>query len=610
MAYVTPRKNADGEITSYQVKWRLGGSRTAPQQTERFEATEEGRESAEVFRQAVDDNGQQWPPGWVKGEGYIDPSAGVEERFVFREYARACIERKTGVEERYRQDCYRELEQYLLPTFGNCDVRSPEHFSRATVAAWVNRMAQTYVWRGSKRKLMSPKTLKNVHGLLSSILAEAVNEEPPLRERNPCRGIRLPRTDDEGALDDERTEDMEFMTPDEVAGLVSCFDRPEDQVLVRVAYGTGMRWGEITALAARHARNPSPGVFELRVSRAWKRRPKTHPEPGAYLGTPKSKASRRTVDISAGLWQELLGHGLAGMGKDALIFHNGRGERLVYSTFYDRWVAAVTEAKARGLLPDWKYPTFHDLRHSHVAALLSDRHSLEYVKRRLGHESIKTTSDRYGHLLREAHEGALATIDRALGIEPAAPAGDAADEEHEARTPVQDPGRSLYVAHVGGRLVGFWRPEHAEELAERWARERGGAVRVERMSADWWIRSTGGQVGSDNGLKHVREELPARAFVWFLGPAVYDADGRERTPNPGVHQPAGRWVWEFEEDHTEEPSHSTTCWRPGREALTEARAWGLDQEAVLAAYAVAQADAVRTCGFHPERGAGERQPVS
>jgi integrase len=613
MAYVTPRKNADGEITSYQVKWRLGGSRSAPQQTERFEADEDGRQAAEVFCEAVNDNGQQWPPGWVKGEGYIDPSAGVEDSYIFATYARQCIANKTGVEERYRADCYRELEQYLLPTFGNCDIRSPEHFSRATVAAWVNKMAQTYVWRGSKRKLMSPKTLRNVHGLLSSILNEAVEAEPPLRVRNPCKGIRLPRTDDEGALDDERTEEMEFMTPDEVGGLVSCFERPEDKVLVRLAYGTGLRWGEITALAARHARNPSAGVFEVRVSRAWKRRPKTHPQPGAYLGTPKSKASRRTVDISAGLWQELLGHGLPALGKDALIFHNGHGERLVYSTFYDRWVAAVTEAKARGLIPEWKYPTFHDLRHSHVAALLSDRHSLEYVKRRLGHESIKTTSDRYGHLLREAHAGALATIDRALGIQSTTgPAGEADEvEEHEARTPVTDPGRSLYVAHVGSWLVGFWRAEHAEELAERWARERGGAVRVERMSADWWIRSTGGQVGSDNGLKAVRDELPGRAFVWFLGPALYDVDGQECTPNPSAHQPAGRWVWEFEEeDHTEEPSHSTTGWRPGREALTEARAWGLDQEAVLAAYAVARADAVRTCGYHPERAAGERQPVT
>ncbi|MEV6738600.1 site-specific integrase [Streptomyces sp. NPDC051104] len=610
MAYVTSRKNADGEVTSYQVKWRLGGSRTAPQQTERFPATDEGLEAAEIFKDAVNDNGQQWPPGWVKGEGYIDPSAGVERSYIFSTYARECIKNKTGVEERYRQDCYRELETYLEPTFGNCDIRSAEHFSKATVSAWVNKMAQTYVWRGSKRKLMSPKTLKNLHGLLSSILNEAVNAEPPLRDRNPCPLVRLPRTDDFGAEDDERTEDMEFMTPDEVAGIVSCFKRPEDRVLVRLAYGTGLRWGEITALAARHARNPAAGVYEVRVARAWKRRPKTHPQPGPYLGTPKSKASRRVVDISAGLWQELLGHGLAGMKKDALLFHNGHGERLVYSTFYDRWVAAVTEAKEAGLLAEWKYPTFHDLRHSHVAALLSDRHSLTYVQRRLGHESIKTTSDRYGHLLKEAHEGALATIDRALGIEPAAQAVDDANEEHEARIPVQDPGRSVYALHVGSKTLGFWRAEDAEETAERWARDRGGPVLVEKWSKDWWIRMQGGQVGSDNGLKAVRSEMPARAFIWKVGPAVYAADGTEVVSAVGVHEPRGVWVWDWEAEFTEEPAHSAAEWRRGDLAETEAWAWGPDKEAVMAAYASARSDALRICGMHPDRAPSGREPVS
>lgn len=605
MAYVAKRKNADGEITSYQVKWRLGGARNGDWQTERFD----DEDSADTFKEAVNEAGQQWPPGWVKGKGYIDEAAGDEARFVFSTFAREVIKNKTGVEDRYRQDCYRELETYLLPTFGHCDIRSSEHFSKATVAAWVNRMSQTYVWRGSKKKLMSPKTLKNIHGLLSSILTEAVEAEPPLRDRNPCKGIRLPRVDDDGAADDERTEDMEFMTPDEVAGIVECMKRPDDRVLVRVAYGTGMRWGEITALARRHARNPSPGEYELRVARAWKRRPKTHEKPGPYLGTPKSKASRRTVGISAGLWHELLDHGLAGMASSALIFHSGAGERLVYSTFYDRWVAAVTAAKAKGLLPEWKFPTFHDLRHSHVAALLSDRHSLTYVQRRLGHESIKTTSDKYGHLLREAHDGALSTIDRALGIKPDAPAGDVANEEHEARTPVSDPGRSLYTAHLGSALLGFWRVEHAEETAERWARERGGVVRVEKMSADWWIRSTGGQVGSDNGLKAVRDEMPARAFIWSVGPAVYAVDGGEVVTDPAVHEPRGRWVWDFEPEYTDEPAHHTTEWREGGELLTEARAWGPDKEAVLAAYASARSDALRVCALHPGRSASGRETV-
>lgn len=277
MAYITRRKNAAGEITSYQVKWRLGGSRSADQQTERF--TDEA--SAEVFKGAVDDNGQQWPPGWVKGRGYIDPMADVEERYIFRTFAHESIKNRTGVEERYRDAIRKECDTYLLPTFGNCDVRSTEHFNKGTVSAWVNQMARTEVWRGATKKPMSPKTLKNLHGLLSPILREAVVAEPPFRDRNPCDLTRLPRVDDDGV--EEGDEDMEFLTPEEVAGIISCLKREEDKRFVRVAYGTGMRWGEITALARRHARNPDHGEFQLRVSRAWKR----SPERGPYLGKPK-----------------------------------------------------------------------------------------------------------------------------------------------------------------------------------------------------------------------------------------------------------------------------------------------------------------------------------
>ncbi|MHA5049511.1 hypothetical protein [Streptomyces sp. SD15] len=74
-------------------------------------------------------------------------------------------------------------------------------------------MAKTKVWRGSVHKEMSPKTLKNLHGLLSSILREAMQEEPPLRARNPCELVRLPRTDDDGVDDDGDDEDMSFLLP-------------------------------------------------------------------------------------------------------------------------------------------------------------------------------------------------------------------------------------------------------------------------------------------------------------------------------------------------------------------------------------------------------------
>ncbi|MGW2951615.1 tyrosine-type recombinase/integrase [Streptomyces eurythermus] len=596
MASVVSRKNAAGEITSYQVKWRLGGGRTAPWQTERFPPDDEGLDAAEIFKEAVDEAGQQWPAGWVKGQGYIDPGAATPDglRYRFDNYARESIQNRTA-SLRYKHGRLRELENYIFPTFGTCDVRSTEHFSKATVQAWINKMRTTKVKRGSKLKLMSSQTLRGLHGLLSSVLNEAVVAEPPLRDRNPCDLTRLPKDDDRGASDHESTDEMEFMTPEEIAGLVDCFPKAADRLFVRFLYGTGLRWGEVTALAAKHVRSPSAGRYEVRVTRAWKR-DVMPPHPDVWrLGPPKSRAGRRTVEITAGLWQELIDFGLSSLRSDDLLFPNGNGTRLPYSTFYDRWLAAVKEAKRRGVLPEWKKPTVHDLRHSHVAALLSDGHSLTYVQRRLGHESIKTTSDRYGHLLETAHKAALNTLDRVLSIRSPRP-GEMPENP-----------QWVYTVLTGGRILGFWRELDAEEIAERMVRERGASALVEKWSTDRWIETKRGRDSESDGLAEVRTDLPARAFIWMAGPGVYAVDGRDLRSEPRVADARGVWVWDFEEEFTKEPACGTAEWSLSQ-GETVARAWGTDREAVLAAYETARAEAIRLCDSHPDRIAQGREP--
>ncbi|MEO3976276.1 site-specific integrase [Streptomyces sp. CAU 1734] len=414
MASIHPRKNRVGEITSYQVKWREGGSRSGRGQSETFDDPD----AAEIFRDAVNDAGQDWPPGWMKGRGYIAAqsaqSADDDAAYRFRAYATRRIETRTGIEEAYRQACFKELERWIFPTFGECDVRSAEHFSGDTVKAWVRQLEQTRVRRGAQLanspnlKKMSPKTIRNLHGLLSSILQEAVTAEPPLRARNPCELTRLGRTDDDGA--DGADEDICFLTPQEVAGIRQCLTRQSDRLLVDVKYGTGFRWGEITALTPKAVEDRATARPKLRVRQAWKK----DGEGGYYLGTPKSRRSRRSVRISFTVLRALEELGIDRIGDDGLFWTGATGQRLHTSTFNDRWHRAVRAAKKAGLLPDHKAPTPHDLRHSHAAALISAGHPLTYIQRRLGHESIKTTSDLYGHLLPEVDDDAMETIETAL----------------------------------------------------------------------------------------------------------------------------------------------------------------------------------------------------
>ncbi len=47
---------------------------------------------------------------------------------------------------------------------------------------------------------------------------------------------------------------------------------------------------------------------------------------------------------------------------------------------------------------------FHDLRHLNVALRLEQGQNIKYIQNQLGHASIQTTIDRYGHLLKEVNK--------------------------------------------------------------------------------------------------------------------------------------------------------------------------------------------------------------
>ncbi|WP_396795470.1 tyrosine-type recombinase/integrase [Microbispora sp. H13382] len=54
------------------------------------------------------------------------------------------------------------------------------------------------------------------------------------------------------------------------------------------------------------------------------------------------------------------------------------------------------------------------MRHTHVAWLISEGIPLAAIQRRMGHKSITTTIDRYGHLLPYVDQDLIDAIDRAL----------------------------------------------------------------------------------------------------------------------------------------------------------------------------------------------------
>lgn len=260
------------------------------------------------------------------------------------------------------------------------------------------------MWMNARRAEGSAaKTVKNKRGLLASIMNTAMYDGHIAR--NPCDGLALPEGE---------TEEMTFLTPAEYEKLRAHI-RPHYQPLVDVLVGSGLRWSEATALQVR---DWDKAHELLTVSRAWKKA-----KSGYVIGAPKTKKSRRTIAVPPTVVDALNDASMGKRGEDWL-FTSVRGLPLRSSGHFHEevWQPAVAAANAEEIVnarmlrrgrkdmtegrpwlnpaedPLGKHPRVHDLRHTCASWLIREGVTLPVIQNHLGHESIKTTIDRYGHL--------------------------------------------------------------------------------------------------------------------------------------------------------------------------------------------------------------------
>lgn len=175
-------------------------------------------------------------------------------------------------------------------------------------------------------RLLSPKTIRNLHGLLSASLEWAVQRS--LRADNPCKGVSLPRVEEVG-------DDMCLLTHDEFDLLHDAMS-PRYRLFLRTMIGNGLRWGEVTALEVADVQE-STGVVALRVNKAWKR----DGDQQHYVGSTKTSRSRRTVSAGETLGRDLLAL-VNGRAHHELLFVNARGGQIRHNTFWEsNWITTV-----------------------------------------------------------------------------------------------------------------------------------------------------------------------------------------------------------------------------------------------------------------------------
>jgi integrase len=266
------------------------------------------------------------------------------------------------------------LDHHLLPCFGAAPLAS---IGPANVRAFVADL----VGAG-----LAPATVRKVYNALGSIFRSAVASG--ILGRSPCIGVSLPGL---GARQEQR-----FLSPEEIARLAATHpDRYRAMVLVG-GYG-GLRFGELAGLSAQR--------FDALRSRLTVLDSIT--EVGGHLHRGPTKTGRgRVVSLPRFVSEALARHMSAfPPGAAALIFTAAEGGPLRRTRFRERvWVGAVEEA---GLGP----LRFHDLRHTAAALAIKAGAHPRAIQERLGHASITTTLNQYGHLFPELDEQLAERLD-------------------------------------------------------------------------------------------------------------------------------------------------------------------------------------------------------
>lgn len=234
---------------------------------------------------------------------------------------------------------------------------------------------------------LSPKTVKNVHGVLHKALQQAV--KVGYIRFNPADACELPRME---------KKEIKPLDDAAIAAFLQAIRGHRFEAVYLTMLFTGMRRGEVcgltwdcvdlergTILINKQLQNVAgkPGEFVLVSTKNSKGRTLTA-APSVVEVLKKHRTQQRLDQLRAGpMWQET-----------GFVFCNEIGERLSPNTVYHnykRLVASIGIPEAR----------LHDLRHSYAVAALRAGDDIKTVQGNLGHHAAAFTLDVYGHVTEE-----------------------------------------------------------------------------------------------------------------------------------------------------------------------------------------------------------------
>lgn len=268
------------------------------------------------------------------------------------------------------------FNNYILPVFGEMKI---DEISADDIAKW-----QEYIKKQKSKKgtLLSQAYLRTIQCQFNTIINYARDKgyiicNPLVDIKN--MGVKGKR--------------VEFWSQQEYAKFAHyAMGYPECYYAFEVLYWCGLREGEMFALTREDIDLDNAVIH---VNKTY------HRARGEdYITEPKTESSIRTVSMPSFLLDELIEY------FDMLydLQPTDRVFRIPKSVLERTFRVATEEAGLKRI-------TIHGLRHSHVSLLIKSKFDIFEISKRIGHKSIKTTQDTYGHLFDEVQKAIANELD-------------------------------------------------------------------------------------------------------------------------------------------------------------------------------------------------------
>ena len=284
-----------------------------------------------------------------------------------------------------QQNYTKQTQKHLKPALGAAKL---EALDTHTIQKFYNSLS------ASGR---SPKTVKNIHGILHCALQQAIAND--YIRHNPADACKLPKV---------IKPEIKPLEPEEIARLLKEAQQDDYCNLFIAAMFTGMRQGELLGLSwdcvdfqtgiitVKQQLQCTDGHYFLETPKSGKNRT-ILPAP-IVMDALRSQQQRqkREQALAGGIWDN----------KFNLVFTDATGKYLVRRTV----VKHFKKISQRANLSD--DARFHDLRHSFAVTSLYAGDDIKTVQANLGHATAQFTLDVYGHVTQKMRQDSASRMQK------------------------------------------------------------------------------------------------------------------------------------------------------------------------------------------------------